>query len=316
MAGSRDECPSPSLFGYADDLRIADDPRCNKTAAERGPVLCFHLLDEVSPGLRPLGAASRWWLHGSLDSLDRSLRERGAELALFRGRADEVVPRLAEASGAGGVFWSRRYLAAEFDADRRVVAALEGRGIAVETFNGRLLREPGEVRTKTGSPYRVFTPYLRATLAMAAPSEPLPERRRRGTPEGLGRAACARRPRSLAHQARLGRRDARGVAAGRGGRGRAAAGFPRRRPQGPTARGATCRASPAPPACPRTCASARSAPARSGGRRPKPTARRSAPCRRSDLDKLVSEVTWRDFCYELIHDIPDLGREHSPEALR
>ncbi|MBX9719275.1 MAG: deoxyribodipyrimidine photo-lyase, partial [Microbacteriaceae bacterium] len=60
---------SPTIVWLRDDLRVADNPALT-AAVERGaPVVVVYLLDEQSPGARPLGGASRWWLHHSLGSL-------------------------------------------------------------------------------------------------------------------------------------------------------------------------------------------------------------------------------------------------------
>ena len=58
---------APSIVWFRDDLRVADHPALT-AAVERGaPVVCVYVLDEESPGIRPLGGAAKWWLHGSLD---------------------------------------------------------------------------------------------------------------------------------------------------------------------------------------------------------------------------------------------------------
>ncbi|MGV2903502.1 deoxyribodipyrimidine photo-lyase, partial [Microbacterium sp. AGC62] len=75
---------SPSLVWFRDDLRLADNPAL-RAAIDRGePVIALYVLDEESPGIRPLGGAARWWLHHSLASLDARLRERGGALVRRR----------------------------------------------------------------------------------------------------------------------------------------------------------------------------------------------------------------------------------------
>ena len=72
----------PSIVWFRDDLRLADHPALN-AAVDRGEqVIALYVLDEESPGIRPLGGAARWWLHHSLTSLGERLRERGGALVL------------------------------------------------------------------------------------------------------------------------------------------------------------------------------------------------------------------------------------------
>ncbi|MGI9823118.1 deoxyribodipyrimidine photo-lyase, partial [Agromyces sp. Marseille-Q5079] len=78
---------APSIVWFRDDLRVADHPALS-AAVERGaPVVCVFVLDEESTGIRPLGGAARWWLHGSLEALRADLERLGARLVLRRGAA-------------------------------------------------------------------------------------------------------------------------------------------------------------------------------------------------------------------------------------
>src|SRR3569623_3142315 len=82
------------------DLRIGENPAL-AAAARRGPVVPRYILDEG--GRRPLGAASRWWLHHSLAALEKSL----GGLVLRRGDAAAILPQLTTAAGAATIVWSR-----------------------------------------------------------------------------------------------------------------------------------------------------------------------------------------------------------------
>ncbi|MEO6117398.1 MAG: deoxyribodipyrimidine photo-lyase [Pseudolysinimonas sp.] len=160
MSSTQGSGAAPSIVWLRDDLRVADNPAL-RAAVDRGaPVVVVYLLDE-GPGIRPLGAASRWWLHGSLAALSADLATRGARLLLRRGAAEREVPRLVDELGAGAVFWNRRYGGGR-NADARIMTSLRAAGVTVETFLANLLVEPGTVTTQEGTPYRVFTPFWRA----------------------------------------------------------------------------------------------------------------------------------------------------------
>ncbi|MDO9590214.1 MAG: deoxyribodipyrimidine photo-lyase, partial [Microcella sp.] len=164
---------SPSLVWLRDDLRVADNPALAAAIDRGGPVVVVYLLDEQSPASRPLGGASRWWLHGSVTALTHDLADLGGSLTLRRGRAAEAIPALVAETGAGAVFWNRRY-----GAMREVDAALKSRltddGVVVASFAASLLYEPWRVTSGSGDPYRVFTPFWRACLASGDPRPPLP----------------------------------------------------------------------------------------------------------------------------------------------
>ena len=162
----------PSVVWLRDDLRLGDNPALH-AAAERGaPVVVLYLLDDVSAGIRPLGAASRWWLHGSLSALDESLQALGGSLVLRRGAADDELPRLVDEVDAGAVFWNRRYGAAR-DIDARLKQRFRDGGREAQSFHANLLVEPWSVTTGEGTPFRVFTPFWNAARELPV-REPLP----------------------------------------------------------------------------------------------------------------------------------------------
>ena len=146
--------PSPSIVWLRDDLRLADNPALTAAAERGGPVVLVYVLDEVSTGVRPLGSASKWWLHHSLAAL-------GEQLVVRRGAAEELIPALVAEVGAGAVFWNRRYGASR-EIDARLKARLREGGLDARSFQANLLVEPWTLTTGSGGPYRVFTPFWKA----------------------------------------------------------------------------------------------------------------------------------------------------------
>lgn len=159
---------TPTIVWLRDDLRLTDNPALTAAAA-RGPVVLVYLLDDDSPEVRPMGAASRWWLHGSLRSLSTAT---GDQLVLRRGAAETVIPQLVADTDAAAVFWNRRYGAAR-EIDARLKVRLRESGLEAQSFQASLLFEPWTVRTGDGNPFRVFTPFWRAARE-AAVRAPLP----------------------------------------------------------------------------------------------------------------------------------------------
>ncbi|UVF21779.1 DNA photolyase family protein [Microvirga terrae] len=173
---------SPVLVWFRDDHRLSDHPALAAAVATGSRVLCFAVLDDDSDGLRPLGGATRWWLHGSLEALDDALRRTGSGLLVFKGSALSIVGRIAIEAGASAIFWNRRYSAAEIAVDRAIKKHLTDLGIRAHSFNGRLLHEPWTIANQAGKPFQVFTPYLRAVMARpVAAALPPPKRIPGGT---------------------------------------------------------------------------------------------------------------------------------------
>ncbi len=163
---------APAIVWLRDDLRLADNPALSAAMALGAPVAVVYVLDEVSPGIRPLGGASRWWLHHSLAALDDDLRERGGRLVLRRGDSMSEISALVDELKATAVYWNRRYSAAR-DLDADLKHSLRERGVDAQSFQANLLFEPWTVTTAEGNPYRVFTPFWRSCLDSGTPRDPL-----------------------------------------------------------------------------------------------------------------------------------------------
>ncbi|MDB5335109.1 MAG: deoxyribodipyrimidine photolyase [Planctomycetaceae bacterium] len=164
---------SASIVWFRRDLRVADQPALVAALARGKPVIPVFIWSPGEEGRWPEGAASRWWLHFSLLALDARLQSLGSRLIVRQGASLSELRKLVEETGALAIFWNRRY---EPDAIRReteVKAALKADGLLAESYNGSLLYEPWEIKSKSGGPYKVFTPFSKACLVHAEPERPL-----------------------------------------------------------------------------------------------------------------------------------------------
>ncbi len=177
------------LLWLRNDLRLADNPalRAAMEAGDRVEALFVH---ETDNGLRRRGAASRWWLHHSLNALAHDLSRLGIGLQVVEGDSARLVPE--RASGAAGVFWNRRYGPAERAHDAAIKEQLKRDGIEARSFAGNVLVEPFDIATKAGKPYSVYTPFWQALKQRDIPA-PLPKPGERGPDAGTMRVDDAYR---------------------------------------------------------------------------------------------------------------------------
>ncbi len=163
----------PHIVLFRDDLRLADNPALTHAARSGAPVLALFLLEPESETRRAPGAAARWWLHGSLESLRRELEARGVPLALLRGSAHATLIDFARRVEACAVSWNRRAGAPAREEDEILASALKDESVEAHHFPANMLFDPQAVRTGSGGAYRVFTPFWRAARQMT-PDTPLP----------------------------------------------------------------------------------------------------------------------------------------------
>lgn len=159
----------PSLVWFRLDLRLVDNPAFTAAVKRGGPVIPVFVWAPEEEIDWPPGAASRWWLHQSLRSLGASLGELGARLILRRGPSLAALRELARQTGAGAVFWNRRYEPAVIARDTSVKDGLRSDGLAVESYNGALLFEPWTIANQSGRPFQVFSPFWRHCLKLPEP---------------------------------------------------------------------------------------------------------------------------------------------------
>ena len=110
-----------------------------------------------------MGAASRWWLHHSLQALAAQLKATyKADLILKMGEPSSVLKALIQASNANAVWVNRCYEPFQDQQDKTLGDALQSWNAGFHSCNGSLLVEPNEMLNKSHQFYKVFTPFLRA----------------------------------------------------------------------------------------------------------------------------------------------------------
>lgn len=131
----------------------------------------------------PLGGAARLWLHHSLESLGRDLRERfGSQLVLRNARGASsaaVLLDLMRESGATRVVFNRVYEPWKLQRDSEVEAAVAAAGGTVDSFCAGVLYEPWEAQPDAedeacwNGGYGSVGFYLRAIDRLGPPPEPV-----------------------------------------------------------------------------------------------------------------------------------------------
>ena len=141
-----------SIVWFRNDLRLADNPALIAGLGSGRAVVPLYVLDEETEGERPPGAASRWWLHHSLNALDASLRALGSRLIVRRGPAERVVAEFAAEMDAQAVYWNRVYDQGSRERDARLKQAFVARGVSAESLKANLLFEPTRACASSGRP--------------------------------------------------------------------------------------------------------------------------------------------------------------------
>lgn len=172
-----------TIVWFRNDLRIDDNPALAEAIKHSRPILPLFIWSPEEEGKWPLGGASRWWLHHSLQALEKELEEIGLRLVIQSGPSLKILLKLIQQTQAKNILWNRRYEPYIIKRDSSIKLALAEAGVEVQSFNGSLLFEPWSISNKQGKPFQVFTPFWRKCLQQPIPLPiTFPRNQIKGTP--------------------------------------------------------------------------------------------------------------------------------------
>jgi deoxyribodipyrimidine photo-lyase len=175
----------PTLLWFRRDVRLRDLPSLLAAGAEGDEVLACFVLDprlEASP--------SRRRMQFLCDSLRQLRADLDGRLLVTRGLPEKRIPLIANEISASSVHVSDDFAPFGQRRDERVRSAL-GEVPLVATGSPYLV-SPGQVRKDDGTPYQVFTPFLRKwrETGWRAPARSGPDTARWLDPAQLSKAAA------------------------------------------------------------------------------------------------------------------------------
>ncbi|MDX1950683.1 MAG: deoxyribodipyrimidine photo-lyase [Verrucomicrobiota bacterium] len=157
------------IHWFRRDLRVTDNTalfHARKKARELIPVF---ILENALRSGPDVGAGRLAFLLQSLEELSLNLKKLGYSLVLREGKSEVEIPRLAKEIGAEAVFSNKRYEPYAQQRDDRVFNALNRLGIGFEQFKDAVIWEEKDILNQSGQPYTVFTPYSKAWRAKTFP---------------------------------------------------------------------------------------------------------------------------------------------------
>lgn len=150
-----------ALWWIRRDLRLSDNPALQAALHQGGGVIPVFILD-------PALLASPWvaetrlaFLFAGLRVLEKDLRRLGSYLVLRGGQPSEVLSTLLQETGAGRVFAEADYSPYARRRDERVA-----RRLPLTLVEGLTIHPPQRILKADGGPYKRFTPFRQAWLAL------------------------------------------------------------------------------------------------------------------------------------------------------
>ena len=143
---------APRIFWFRRDLRLSDSRAL--AAAANGPVVPLFIIDNRLAS--PSGPNRARWVAESLHALNRDL---DSALVIRAGDPAVVLAELAAETGAAEIFATADFGPYGRERDHEVRRRVAEAGLTIHFLDSPYIVTPGSVFNKTGTPFKVFTPF-------------------------------------------------------------------------------------------------------------------------------------------------------------
>lgn len=157
-----------AILWIRQDLRLHDNQALIESLNFDYVIPCFVLQVEKDQEWQ-LGAASKWWLHHSLQSFQLSLEDLGSKLLLLKGEPEKELIKVARHYKATRILWNRNYNPQESHSVQALMREAQKNNLETVPCHGSVLCEKNLLLKDDGSPYRVYTAFWKKFLKVYKP---------------------------------------------------------------------------------------------------------------------------------------------------
>ena len=151
-----------SIFWFRRDIRLEDNIGLSQATKSKYPVIPIFIFDEKITLNLPKNDTRINFIYKNLKKLDDLLREKfNSKLQVFKGDPIDIINRIVKEYNVKEVYTNHDYEPYAIKRDSLVCKNLKNNKIPFYTFKDQVIFEKNEVIKDNGSPYIVFTPYMR-----------------------------------------------------------------------------------------------------------------------------------------------------------
>jgi len=176
----------PAIWWIRRDVRLVENPALMAALAASNRVIPVFILDPVLIN-SPYASKQRFrFLTGGLHALDSQLRRYDSSLLVLQGEPLQALSGLIAETGANAIFAERDHSPYARRRDQHLSLRLP-----MHLISSPAIISPGEILKEDGTPYTVFTPFLKVwksrlgDLSASSSAEPPAFDHRLSTPRGL-----------------------------------------------------------------------------------------------------------------------------------
>lgn len=151
-----------SIFWFRRDIRLEDNIGLSHATKSKYPVIPIFIFDEKITLNLPKNDTRINFIYKNLKKLDDLLLEKfNSKLQVFKGDPIDIINRIVKEYNVKEVYTNHDYEPYAIKRDSLVCKNLKNNKIPFYTFKDQVIFEKNEVIKDNGTPYIVFTPYMR-----------------------------------------------------------------------------------------------------------------------------------------------------------
>ena len=150
-----------TIFWFRRDLRIDDNVGFLAALKAGFPVLPIFIFDTQILDKLPENDARVTFIHENLQKMRKELNKIGSSIAIYYGKPSEIFKRILKERDVYQVFTNRDYEPYAKGRDGEIEKLLSSKNIEFHSYKDHVIFEKDEVVKKDGTPYVVYTPYMK-----------------------------------------------------------------------------------------------------------------------------------------------------------
>jgi deoxyribodipyrimidine photo-lyase len=164
-----------SIFWFRRDLRLDDNHGLSQALSMGYPVLPIFIFDTDIIHTLPRDDHRITYIHDELSHIHSTLREQaGSGMTTYHGVPRDIFKKIMHDVDVMGVYANHDYEPYAKKRDTELEKMLQEQGIPFQTFKDQVIFEQSEVVKNDGTPYTVYTPYMKKWRTLFNPDVHIP----------------------------------------------------------------------------------------------------------------------------------------------
>ncbi|QED36820.1 deoxyribodipyrimidine photo-lyase [Antarcticibacterium arcticum] len=150
-----------AVFWFRRDLRLQDNAGLFHALQSDYPVLPIFIFDDHILENLERDDARVSFIHKNLQKIREQLLQNDSSIAIFKGKPEKILKQLLKSYDIAEVYTNHDYEPYAKERDSTIEEILSSHNIPFKTYKDQVIFEKEEVVKNDGSPYVVYSPYMR-----------------------------------------------------------------------------------------------------------------------------------------------------------